>query len=136
MDNTGISYLSRVQEEEAIRALSLRYGCEYNNLNHVERIPLVSASDILFTERMKIKLRVWQESLLQNSSNENRASTSSRQQFQTVFYKLRPAILLNGFTSHQLRLIKLVIPLSSLENTFEFSIYSTSNGASPSSFVF
>lgn len=92
--------------------LSLRYGCECNNLMHVEKIPLVSTFDILFTERMKIRLRVWQGILLQNSLNEDRASTSSQQQFQTAFYILRSAILLNGFTPHQLRLIKLVIPIS------------------------
>ncbi|KAL5974364.1 hypothetical protein ACLOJK_031028 [Asimina triloba] len=110
---TGISYLSREQEEEALHALGLRCGDELVNsqrlLKDVE-IPLVSTFDILFTERMKSRFRDWRDALLQNTNRGSQFeenSDSSSPHLQTVFFKMRPALKLNGFTSHQLRLIQL-----------------------------
>ncbi|KAL5548636.1 hypothetical protein UlMin_003867 [Ulmus minor] len=106
----GISYLSRRQEGEALKRLKLVY--EDENLKEVRDIPLVNMVDILFTERMKNKFSEWHDGLSrpQNTGFQFQGgSNDSKQQFQTIFFKMRPAISLNGFSSHQLRLIQLVI---------------------------
>lgn len=79
-------------------------------------IPLVRVADVLFTERMKKKLSEWRDGLLQNRDGGLQHQSHSdelKQQLQTVFFKMRPALSLTGFTSHQLKLIKMV-------NTFLF----------------
>ncbi|KAJ7960940.1 poly(A)-specific ribonuclease PARN [Quillaja saponaria] len=114
--NEGISYLSREQEEEAKQCSNLTYDGELSdmwcNLKDVRDIPLVSMVDILFTERMKTKFSEWCDGLLQDRRGEvqfQRTSEDSKQQLQVVFFKMRPALSLDGFTSHQLNLIQLVI---------------------------
>lgn len=72
---------------------------------------LVKMSDILFVERMKNIVAEWRAGLLgeRNRGPELQGSRSdANQKFQTTFFKMRPALVLNGLTSHQLKLIKLV----------------------------
>ncbi|KAJ4975901.1 hypothetical protein NE237_001007 [Protea cynaroides] len=112
----GVSYLSRTQEAEARCRFNLGYEDELSNLGcqfkEVRDIPLISTVDVLFTERMKNRFREWRDGLLRNTKGGSQFegnSNGSKQQFQTVFFKMRPALMLMGFTSHQLRLIQLVI---------------------------
>ncbi|KAI8010396.1 Poly(A)-specific ribonuclease PARN [Camellia lanceoleosa] len=109
----GISYLSRGQQDEALRHLQMRYEDDLSELylREARDTALVRIADVLFTERMKNRISEWREGLLQsgNSGSKFQESTNDfSQQFQTIFFKMRPALLLNGFTSHQLRLIQLV----------------------------
>ncbi|KAK9268496.1 hypothetical protein L1049_000248 [Liquidambar formosana] len=111
----GVSYLSRGQEDEALRHLDLAYEDElsesWRNLKEIKDIPLVSMADILFTERMKNRFSEWRNGLLRERNEGAQfqgSSNDSKQQLQTIFFKMHPALTLNGFTSHQLRLIQLV----------------------------
>ncbi|XVF77070.1 hypothetical protein PTKIN_Ptkin14bG0010300 [Pterospermum kingtungense] len=111
----GISYLSREQEDEARKRLKSLYGDQLTDLSHGLNenmdLPLVRVTDILFTERMKKRLSEWRDELLQHKvagPQDQRASDDLNQQFQTVFFKMRPALRLNGFTCHQLSLIRMV----------------------------
>ncbi|XWS11365.1 hypothetical protein CRYUN_Cryun38cG0077900 [Craigia yunnanensis] len=111
----GVSYLSRGQEDEARKRLKLLYGDQLTNPLHDLRetmdLPLVRVADVLFTERMKKRLSEWRDQLLQHrvgGPQDQGASNELNQQFQTVFFKMRPAVSLNGFTSHQLSLIRMV----------------------------
>ncbi|XP_027341844.1 poly(A)-specific ribonuclease PARN isoform X2 [Abrus precatorius] len=71
---------------------------------------LVSMADILFSERMKNKLSEWRDGLLQEQNQEDQIQGISKDsKFQVIFFKMHPALRLNGFTSHQLKLIQLVI---------------------------
>jgi poly(A)-specific ribonuclease len=75
-------------------------------------MPLKSAADILFTERMKIKFNEWRDVIISKPIVDSHLSENikfSSGQFQTVFFKMRPAIMLNGFSSHQLKLIQQVV---------------------------
>ncbi|KAE9598547.1 hypothetical protein Lal_00021071 [Lupinus albus] len=111
----GISYLSREQEKEAMASLNSTYASEWSDvykLKNSRDIPLVSMADILFTERMKNRFSKWRDGLLQEKYQENQTqgiSEDSKQQLQVFFFKMHPALRLNGFTSHQLKLIQLVI---------------------------
>ncbi|KAJ6314480.1 hypothetical protein OIU78_018039 [Salix suchowensis] len=106
----GVSYLSRWQEDEALRRLNLRYEDELSE--QARDVPLFGITDILFSERMKNRLREWRDGLLKDTSGGSQLEGSflndSNQQFQNIFYLMRPALSLNGFTSHQLRLIQSV----------------------------
>ncbi|XP_010240011.1 poly(A)-specific ribonuclease PARN isoform X2 [Brachypodium distachyon] len=107
----GISYLSRAQEEEALQKLNVLYhdGIASPNTSEEEDVPLRSTADLLFTERMKIKFKEWRDVIISNPRMDNHwleCNKFSTHQFQTVFFKMHPAILLNGFTSHQLKLIQ------------------------------
>ncbi|XP_008808745.1 poly(A)-specific ribonuclease PARN-like isoform X2 [Phoenix dactylifera] len=112
----GISYLSRAQEAEALQTLSSAYKDEFNNSlynleEHVE-IPLLRTADLIFTERMKNRFHQWCDELIKSPAKNYRLeenSDSNKMQFQTVFFKMRPAVLLDGFSSHQLKLIRLVL---------------------------
>ncbi|XWS51733.1 hypothetical protein CRYUN_Cryun11dG0008700 [Craigia yunnanensis] len=111
----GVSYLSRQQEDEARKRLKSLYGDQSMNPSHDLReimdLPLVQVADVLFTERMKKRLSEWRDELLQHrvrGPQDQGASNDLNQQFQTVFFKMRPALSLNGFTSHQLSLIQMV----------------------------
>ncbi|WOL12099.1 poly(A)-specific ribonuclease PARN [Canna indica] len=112
----GISYLSREQEAEAFKFLSSEYldglANSFCNLEEHVDIPLVRTSDLLFSERMKIRFQEWRTAILRSSSKcctyEGGADDNDTQ-FQTVFFKMRPAIKLNGFSSNQLKLIQLVL---------------------------
>lgn len=74
-------------------------------------IPAVRTSDLLFTQRMKIRFHEWLEIMLkypQDSMLEGNHCVSSAES-NMVFFKMHPAFTLNGFTSHQLKLIQLVL---------------------------
>ncbi|GMH05827.1 hypothetical protein Nepgr_007667 [Nepenthes gracilis] len=112
----GLSYLSRRQEDEALSRLKSAYDAmlidSCPTTKEVKDIPLASMADILFSERMKIRFHEWRGGLLQERnevSHFNGSLTDSEQQFETIFFKMRPALTLKGFTSHQLRLIQEVI---------------------------
>ncbi|KAL6195168.1 hypothetical protein ACLB2K_030789 [Fragaria x ananassa] len=107
----GISYLSRGQESKALRRLRLAYEDE-SNLKEVRDAPLVKMADTLFTERMKNTFTEWHDGLLRNRNGGSKfqgISNDRQQHLETIFFKMCPALSLNGFTSHQLRLIQLVI---------------------------
>ncbi|RDX61631.1 Poly(A)-specific ribonuclease PARN, partial [Mucuna pruriens] len=102
----GISYLSREQERTALRSLNSTYDSEWSDickLKDVRDIPLVSMADILFTARMKNKFSEWRDGLLQ----EQNQGISKDSKFQEIFFEMHPALRLDGFTSHQLKLIQL-----------------------------
>lgn len=113
---SGISYLSRGQEKEALRRLSIAYEDELSdtwcNMKEVKDIPINRMADVLFAERIKNRFSEWRDGLLQDRNGRSQLqwnSNDSKQQFQTVFFKMRPALNLTGFTSHQFRLIQLVM---------------------------
>ncbi|XP_044473321.1 poly(A)-specific ribonuclease PARN isoform X2 [Mangifera indica] len=84
----------------------------WRDLKEAREMQLVNIADVLFTERMKNRLREWHDRLLRdrNGKSEFQGSLNdSKQQFQTIFCKMRPAVSLNGFTSHQLKLIQSVV---------------------------
>ncbi|XP_016743698.1 poly(A)-specific ribonuclease PARN isoform X2 [Gossypium hirsutum] len=110
----GISYLSRGQEDEARKRLISPKGDQLthpsHNLRETTDLPLVRVADVLFTERMKKRLGEWRDDLLQNrvgGPQEEKVPDDLNQQFRTVFFKMRPALSLDGFTSHQLSLIRM-----------------------------
>ncbi|KAF5198503.1 Poly(A)-specific ribonuclease PARN [Thalictrum thalictroides] len=112
----GISYLSRTQEDKALNRLHLAYEDELPNSEFHSKegtdIPSVGIADVLFTERMKNKFCEWRDGLLRNTGRESQfkgSSHNSKTQLETVFFNMHPALELNGFTSHQLKLIQLVI---------------------------
>uniref|UniRef100_A0A804RJN4 Uncharacterized protein n=2 Tax=Zea mays TaxID=4577 RepID=A0A804RJN4_MAIZE len=112
----GISYLSRAQEEEALQKFNmLHHGRTVTSSTNSEEdgdMPLKSASDILFTERMKMNFKEWRDAIASKPMVDNHLSGNIKcgsGQFQTVFFKMRPAIILNGFSSHQLKLIQQVL---------------------------
>jgi poly(A)-specific ribonuclease len=75
-------------------------------------MPLKSAADIIFTERMKMKFNEWRDVIISKPIVDSHLSENikfSSGQFHTVFFKMRPAIMLNGFSSHQLKLIQQVV---------------------------
>ncbi|CAI0378774.1 unnamed protein product [Linum tenue] len=111
----GISYLSRGEEDEALRRLTLhckRLSDLSKESEDGEGTTLLNITDVLFSKRMKDKLSEWRSGLLHSTRNATSQchdmSKGSKQQFQTVFFKMRPAVSLNGFTSHQLNLIRMV----------------------------
>ena len=114
---SGISYLSRAQEEEACQKLNVLHhdaiSSNSNTFEAGEDVPLKSTADLLFTERMKIRFSEWRDAISSNSRVDSKLLGSNKfgtDQFQTVFFKMRPAIMLNGFTSHQIKLIQQVLP--------------------------
>jgi poly(A)-specific ribonuclease len=114
---SGISYLSRAQEEEALQKLNVLHhdaiSASLDTSEQGEDVPLKSTADLLFTERMKIRFSEWRDAIRSSSRVDNNLLGSNKfgtDQFQTVFFKMRPAIMLNGFTSHQIKLIQQVLP--------------------------
>ncbi|XP_040868033.1 poly(A)-specific ribonuclease PARN isoform X3 [Glycine max] len=109
----GISYLSREQERKALRSLNSTYDSEWSDigkLKDVRDIPLLSAADILFTARMKNKFSEWRDGLFQEQNQEDQIQgISNDSKFQVTFFEMHPALRLNRFTSHQLKLIQLLI---------------------------
>lgn len=72
----------------------------------------IGIADVLFKERMKNRLHEWRDRLLSERNMEfqgQEGSNDYQRQFQTIFFKMRPALTLSDFTSHQIRLIRLVI---------------------------
>ncbi|VFQ59456.1 unnamed protein product [Cuscuta campestris] len=118
----GVSYSSRLQETIALKHLSSMCMDEsFDSLSGSRKVGDMQFSrmeDVLFAERMKIKIREWRDGLL-HGSNSNyifpRTSNNSDKRYETTFFKNRPAFVLNGFTSHQKKLIQLVI-----ENHFKY----------------
>ncbi|KAI3810208.1 hypothetical protein L1987_19818 [Smallanthus sonchifolius] len=116
----GISYLSRAQEDDVRLQLHSAHEDEPSETPYAAKefkdVPLVRMADILFVERMRNKISEWHDDLLQirngGSHRTQEDSNDSIDQFQTIFFKTRPAIKLNGFTSRQLRLIKSVVEKS------------------------
>jgi len=73
-------------------------------------MPLERAADILFTERMKMNFKEWRDVIVSKPDSHLLGNSECvAGQFQTVFFKMRPAIMLNGFSSHQLQLIQQVL---------------------------
>lgn len=103
----GISYLSRRQEEDASKRFEMLYHEE--GVVEAEDFKLVRLADVLFAQRMKTKLNEWRSDLLHGGKASSESPGSSTQSTETVFYHMRPALSLKGFTSHQLRVIKLVL---------------------------
>ncbi|KAM3387537.1 hypothetical protein ACQJBY_010399 [Aegilops geniculata] len=61
---------------------------------------------------MKIRFNEWHDAISTNPRVDNHKLASNKfttDQFQTVFFKMRPAIMLDGFTSHHLKLIQQVL---------------------------
>lgn len=113
---SGVSYLSREQENEMLRCLDSE--CEeqmtlmWHNTKEIRETPLVGVADVLFSERMKSRFNKWRNWLLQDRNKGSQfleTSNNTKQQFQTIFFKMRPALTLNGFTAHHLRLIQSVM---------------------------
>ena len=108
----GVSYLSRSQEDEALSRLNSIYNGKWQSTGEIKDVPLGNVADILFSERMKNHLSEWHDMLLLNRKAvlpTLPSAIESKQQFETIFLRMRPALRLNGFTSHQLKLIELVI---------------------------
>lgn len=75
----------------------------------VRDVPLTRMADILFSERIKNRFSEWRDGLLRDRNGGFQLqwnSNDSKQQFQTIFFKMRPALSLTGFTSHQFGLIQ------------------------------
>ncbi|XP_057529445.1 poly(A)-specific ribonuclease PARN isoform X1 [Amaranthus tricolor] len=107
----GVSYLSRSQEDEALSRLNSIYNGKWQSTGEIKDVPLGNVADILFSERMKNHLSEWHDMLLLNRKAvlpTLPSAIESKQQFETIFLRMRPALRLNGFTSHQLKLIELV----------------------------
>ncbi|KAL6553364.1 hypothetical protein OROGR_007206 [Orobanche gracilis] len=109
----GISYLSRTQEEEALTMLDSVYKDKFpeSSSNLRNEPQLVRMADILFSERMKIIINEWRAGLLGERNRESEFQgnlNDMNHKFQSTFFQMRPAILVNGMTSRQLRLLKLV----------------------------
>ncbi|KAI3510210.1 hypothetical protein L1887_25741 [Cichorium endivia] len=123
----GISYLSRAQEDEARSHLHSPHEDELSEspytTKEIKDVPLVRMADILFVERMRNKISEWHDELLHNRNGGS--SRVASDQFETIFFRMRPAIKLSGFTSRQLRLIKSVV-----EKSFKDLVYIRVNDAS------
>ncbi|GAB2230413.1 hypothetical protein Droror1_Dr00014678 [Drosera rotundifolia] len=109
----GVSYLSRAQEQEALCRLKSAYDNESKDaLDDVKAndVSKLSIPDILFTERMKIRFNDWRDGLMrEGNAHLSGSSTHSKDQLETIFFKMRPALSLKEFTSHKLRLIQSVV---------------------------
>uniref|UniRef100_A0A1D1XU77 Poly(A)-specific ribonuclease PARN n=1 Tax=Anthurium amnicola TaxID=1678845 RepID=A0A1D1XU77_9ARAE len=111
----GISYLSRAQEAEALHNMNLRLqGRLANSMSDRDEyleLPSMRTADVLFTERIKIRFHEWRNGILkhQGAHRPEEGYNNSKTHFQTTFFKMRPAVTLNGFTSHQHWLIQMVI---------------------------
>ncbi|XP_044457826.1 poly(A)-specific ribonuclease PARN isoform X2 [Triticum aestivum] len=104
------------QEEEALQKLNVLHhdglSAFPNTSKQEEDVQLKSTADLLFSERMKIRFNEWRDAISTNPRVDNHKLGSNKfttNQFQTVFFKMRPAIMLDGFTSHQLKLIQQVL---------------------------
>ncbi|XP_010061445.2 poly(A)-specific ribonuclease PARN [Eucalyptus grandis] len=116
----GISYLSREQENELLRHLE-ESSCSQIKHKEFRDVPLISIADVLFSERIKNRIKEWHDELLRDRNCElqfNESSNDSKQLLQTIFYRTRPALALSGFTAHQLRFIQQVT-----RNHFEDIVY-------------
>ncbi|KAK2999167.1 hypothetical protein RJ639_022611, partial [Escallonia herrerae] len=99
----GVSYLSRGQEDEARRRLNVVYEDDLSESasksKEIGDKPSARMSDILFAARLKNRIREWRDGLLwvkNGGSDSQGMSNDSTEQFQTIFFKMRPALKLNG----------------------------------------
>lgn len=120
---SGISYLSRAQEEEALQKLNFFHQDRPFSSSATSEgdgdMPLKRTADILFTERMKMNFKVWRDVIVsQPDSHLSGNIKCTAGQFQTAFFKMRPAVILNGFSSHQLQLIQQVLLNFELSNSW------------------
>ncbi|CAL5068338.1 unnamed protein product [Urochloa decumbens] len=104
----------RAQEEEALQKINLLHQDGTSASSTTSEgdgdMPLKRAADILFTERMKNNFKEWRDVIISKpDSHLSKNIKCTAGQFQTVFFKMRPAIMLNGFSSHQLQLIQQVL---------------------------
>lgn len=122
----GISYLSRAQEAEALQNLSSAYEDDFSNsdLEEYLEIPIASTADLLFTERIKIRFNEWLDGILSCPGDVHPSPNSPQRQFQTFFFKMRPAVMLDGFNSHQVKLIKQQV----VRKHFKDLVYVRANG--------
>ncbi|KAB1228080.1 Poly(A)-specific ribonuclease PARN [Morella rubra] len=70
------------------------------SLKEVRGKPLNRMADILFTERIKNRFSEWRDGLLQDRNGGSQlqwTSDESKQQFQTIFFKMRPAVINKHF---------------------------------------
>ena len=111
--------MSRGQEEEARRLFTSLYDDvfldSHPSSKDIKDKPISRVADVLFTERMKSKISDWKNGLLQVRNGDHECQGSRKesfQQFENIFYMMRPAVKLHGFTSRQLRLIQLVMFLT------------------------
>ena len=107
--------MSRAHEDAARKRLNFAYGDEMldasSNVTNVMDKKRVGIPDVLFKERMKNRLHEWRDRLLSERNMEfqgQEGSNDHKRQFQTIFFKMRPALTLSDFTSHQIKLIQLV----------------------------
>ncbi|XP_022932379.1 poly(A)-specific ribonuclease PARN isoform X1 [Cucurbita moschata] len=112
----GISYLSRAHEDAARKRLNFAHGDETSdassNVTNIRDQKRIGIADVLFKERMKNRLHEWRDRLLSERNMEcqgQEGSNDYQRQFETIFFKMRPALTLSDFTSHQTKLIQLVI---------------------------
>lgn len=117
----GLSYLSRAQEEAqqlTPSANAPQPEPEEEDINAHVDFTAQSTSDLLFTQRIQIWLHEWREQLIINIRRDDFIQSEKLGckfgNFETTSYKMRPAVLLQGYTSHQLKLIRLVSPSISL----------------------
>lgn len=91
---------------------------------------LVRMADILFAERMKNVVGEWRAGLFGGGNRGSKFQGSGNemdQKFQTTFFQARPALAVNGLTSRQLKLIKLVIQSYPFNCMLLLSIYGASS---------
>lgn len=112
MDNLrNILFIQRTRKG-SIKTFEYGIRGRWCNMKEVRDIPINCMADVLFAERIKNRFSEWRDGLLQDRHGGSQLqwnSNDSKQQFQTVFFKMRPTLNLTGFTSHQFRLIQLVM---------------------------
>ena len=109
--------MSRAQEAEALNSMSTeikqRLSDPVGDEDRPSEMPLGRTADVLFTERIKIQLHEWRNNIVKShevNSSES-GSRTFKSQFQTSFFKMRPAVTLSGFSSRQHKLIRMVCSL-------------------------
>lgn len=107
--------MSRAHEDAARKSLDFAYGDEMSdkssNVTNIRDKKRIGIADVLFKERMKNRLHEWRDRLLSERNMEfqgQECSNNYQRKFETIFFKMRPALSLSDFTSHQTRLIQLV----------------------------
>ncbi|XP_078165665.1 polynucleotidyl transferase, ribonuclease H-like superfamily protein [Carex rostrata] len=113
----GLSYLSRAQEEAQQlppSANAPQPEPEEEDINAAQiDFTAQSTADLLFTQRIQIWLHEWREQLIIKIRRDDFIQSEKMGckfgNFETTSYKMRPAVLLQGYTSHQLKLIRLVV---------------------------
>ncbi|XP_051133629.1 poly(A)-specific ribonuclease PARN isoform X2 [Andrographis paniculata] len=106
---------TRSQEEEALEQLDSLYKLTLDSspkLGNDVDAKLIRLADILFSERIKKTLSEWRDALLHKRSRGSEFQGSlndTKQKFETTFFHRRPALVLNGLSSRQLGMTKMVV---------------------------